>query len=180
MIMYSLQLDADQWIIPYFSRTSINYFERRTLVRRRFTVRPNFCRLQLIYQIWTNGISRLVELQPNMEVNHQNWALNLVAENLEIKEIPFYLFHETYQELFVCSTDPPVRMIFRIFVVPKYGISADKHSSKPCWALMSADCFCHCCGQSVYWSAVYLLPVIFTRGLPLPNLSKTAVIISRR
>lgn len=45
---------------------------------------------------------------------------------------------------------------------------------------MSADCFCHCCGQSVYWSAVYLWPVIFTRGFLLPNLCKTTVIISWR
>lgn len=74
-------------MIPYFSRTGISWFERFTLARlwRRFTVRPNLCRLQLDYQNWSNGISRL-ELQPEMEVNHQNWALTFAVETKEVQE----------------------------------------------------------------------------------------------
>lgn len=113
----------------------------------------------------------------------ERWTLWWKNREVMERQDSFFFSFFFMKRIRICLSAPLTHQcgwFFRIFVVPKYWISADKHNSKPRWALMSADCFCHCCGQSVYWSAVYLLPVIFTRGLSLPNLSKTAVIISRR
>lgn len=84
MIIYSLQLDTDQWIIPYFPQASTSLRNDAVLqLDRIFVVSNSFIKFD---QIWLNGVSRLVELQPNTEVNHQNWALNFVVEDWEVME----------------------------------------------------------------------------------------------
>lgn len=116
-----------------------------------------FCQLQLIYQIRSNGISALVELQPDMEVNHGLTPKRYGGgQGCHTKRD--FLFPLTWNASgAVCLLRwPPVGMMFKIFVVPKYWISAHKHISKPplgiqeCWLFLS-----------LLWSICLLVSCVF-------------------